>query len=348
MLTIESKVKVKKEKSSSTCSSISRKAKEKDSPKMELAKKRKLPVEEKGSSGDKKKSAWLSKHPRKEKIRKTKDFPIGNQKLDDWLAKKIPLLNSQSPNEHKANQKPGQDVTKQNIPSSSKITNSKRLIGTSSTKISTRSKSSSSNSTRSDFSSSLDISSESPGKSSSIKETKATREQKAFFKKYNVIIPTIDELLKEKEDYNQIKAKLEKTSFLTDFSEKHSQKLRSFRKSLNEKENILDCEHLSSQQLLSAFERNKKYLVAIKKKKGVNDDKRLQDNFNIYSNFPPGFIVFNFKQIEFLMKLVTYEFDPNDLNNRYCFTVLLAELCLRIFMECYDMKYEEAVAYLRN
>ncbi|CAH1114138.1 unnamed protein product [Psylliodes chrysocephalus] len=182
------------------------------------------------------------------------------------------------------------------------------------------------------------------------KITTTKKEQKALFQKYGVHVPTVDEILRDKERLEKDKQKLAQFVPMNDDSLLFEPFIE---EAPQEKENILHCKDLTNEQLLKSFKKNRKYLNSIISGKIKNErhDKYFDKNRVITNSFSDltyntSTIVFTFEQNEYLIDLLQEAFDPEDKKTQYFFQVLLPELCLKIFMEKHKMNYDVAVKHL--
>lgn len=162
----------------------------------------------------------------------------------------------------------------------------------------------------------------------------------ASYKKYGVNVPSISSIMQDIEDTNKFVASIKKlencavvlkTNFEKTFVNKEDNKV------------ILDCKHISDEEITSAFEKNLSYITEIFK--GIRYSKRhdlFQTNANLIHN--TSMITFTLQQKGILMRLMRQTFGNAYVD--YFLKVLLPELCLKIFMDEHKMTNEEAVKYL--
>lgn len=187
----------------------------------------------------------------------------------------------------------------------------------------------------------------------SIKSSKR-KDQKASFQKYGVILPTVDEILKDKEDLEYRRRKIECFKPISE----DSLELPFFNEIVQTptKEKGLDCKHLSLDELTSAFNTYVSLLSDIIGEKigHSRHQKYFNRSLKVLTMSPNDLtyntstIAFSYEQLEHLMSLLKQQFDPDDMKTKYFFQVLLPELCLRIFMKTYAMDLEQAVEYLNE
>ncbi|XP_050296682.1 uncharacterized protein LOC126736396 [Anthonomus grandis grandis] len=119
---------------------------------------------------------------------------------------------------------------------------------------------------------------------------------------------------------------------------------------------LLDCKHLSLEDIDRYFEDNITFLSQIITGKIYSDrHKRYYDKENVQDiqtaanlTCSTSTIVFSFEQLDKMIALMREKFDPKDLNTSYSVKVLVPELCLRIFMDVHGMNKREANRYLLN
>lgn len=115
---------------------------------------------------------------------------------------------------------------------------------------------------------------------------------------------------------------------------------------------MLDCKHLSSQDLLNAFNTNLKYITDIVSSNRQQDHNRhsLVHKLKLMK-YPKNLArstsmtTFDYKQKQQLLKLLQEQFcesTPSFL------TQLLSEMCLKIFMDVHNMSFKNAVEYLHK
>lgn len=170
----------------------------------------------------------------------------------------------------------------------------------------------------------------------------------ASYIKYGVRIPSFEKMLQEQKKAEKYKKYVENLE-LPIFNDDKDM----FRKDDSiEVDEILDCKHLSLEEISEATKRNFAYLEKIcsgehhserhdaffKKSCPLNFDER-----NLMYN--TSTITFSYEQNREMIKMLEKKFGDNV---PYFFKVLLPELCLKIFMDVHNMSHDEAVEYLER
>lgn len=173
----------------------------------------------------------------------------------------------------------------------------------------------------------------------------SSKKSSASFQKYGMLIPSYEDILKEREEcdkYHALICSLEKLISPTediklDISDD------------DPSEECKDCKHMTTDAIVSAFERNLDYLNKIRdgtiyRKRHELFKKTITNNGLIYNT---SMILFKDEHKDMLIKKLCKQYGDDDLSSSdYYFKVLLPELCLKIFMDEYSMTHEEAVRYL--
>lgn len=181
-------------------------------------------------------------------------------------------------------------------------------------------------------------------KSKSLKRTPS-------FEKYGIRVPSFDKIVADQRKFEEDKEGVQQ--LLDEFDEKILKESVP-NDCLEEEEfigELLDCKHLTNEDINKAFERYKSTLRDIIKGKTYSERHVIY-----HKKFPPfndlrcssSLVVFTQDQIEILLKRLRSEFDPNDTMAVYFFQVLLPELCLLIFKEEHKMTTREAKDYLNK
>ncbi|KAL1490721.1 hypothetical protein ABEB36_013370 [Hypothenemus hampei] len=174
-------------------------------------------------------------------------------------------------------------------------------------------------------------------------------ERSESFKKYGVKVPSIDEILDEKNKLVDYKKKVEEALLIEEPSFSVA-----FTPKKTPKEPLLDCKNLSLPEITTYFTNNISYLSDIIKGIQDSDRHRLYYNKNNETKrssmkdltINTSTIVFTFDQLDHILNLMRDEFDPKGTNTQYFFQVLLPELCLKIFMKEHKMTKSRAIKYL--
>lgn len=185
-------------------------------------------------------------------------------------------------------------------------------------------------------------------KVASNKRPKQTEE----FKKYGVIVPSIDEIIADQKHLSSYKIQVEEAQTLKE----PTFKMPNSPKKGKEDEAYLDCKHLTLEDISEQFKTNILFLSNIMKGQTPSDrHRRYYDKKNHINKFTEkdltystSTIVFTFEQLDHMITLMQEEFDPEGDRTCYFFKVLLPELCLKIFMDIHDMNKREANGYLNN
>lgn len=168
------------------------------------------------------------------------------------------------------------------------------------------------------------------------------------FEKYGILLPSFEDIMEQKKKLESDK------KILQDILPKIGialPKFPSFVKIKEPKIKMLDCKHLTEEEIVNAFEKNLKYLSDIcsekiycerherfKSEQSVND---LSINSLTYNT---SMIVFDWRQKKILVEMIDNHFQSGCVD--YYFKVLMPELCLRIFMDTHRMSRSRAVEYL--
>lgn len=195
-----------------------------------------------------------------------------------------------------------------------------------------------------------DISDELPTfrKAAPNKRPKQTEE----FKKYGVIVPSIDEIMADQKHLSSYKIQVEEAQTLKE----PTFKMPSSPEKGKDDEVYLDCKHLTLEDISEQFKKNILDLSNIMKGQTPSDrHRRYYDKKNHVNKFTEkdltystSTIVFTFEQLDHMITLMQEEFDPEGDRTCYFFKVLLPELCLKIFMDIHHMNKREANGYLNN
>lgn len=186
------------------------------------------------------------------------------------------------------------------------------------------------------------------------KKTLRTRTtQTESFKKYGVIVPSLDEIVAAQQEFSNYKTRVAEAQTLREPTFKM---LSSPQKSNLSEDKLLDCKHLTIEEVTKYFKNNLPLLRdIINGKKYCDRHRRYFDKKNKLDvlttrdlTYSISTIVFNFEQVDHMITLMRNEFDPDDHKTSYFFKVLVPELCLKIFMEVYNMNKREATTYLEN
>lgn len=278
-----------------------------------------------------------------------------NSKLDKWLQDKgvIPkttyqnktrILNLSSSEMSVASKKNGKLTSKQSTNKSNVKTKKQSVLTSLVTKVQTCTPSKSIKKTSSSESCDLPL----------FKISQRPKKENKLYKKYGVVLPTVEELLKEKEDLENYKNQLEQFDSINQLRLELSTYKENLQTEPVHSEHILDCKHLSLQIILKYLKKNLKHLQDIMYKRVYNERHERFNNKYKQTLTPStsdltyntSMIVFTYDQIEFMIEKLKKYLDPEDQLTQYFFQVLLPELCLKIFMQTHNMSFEEAVIYL--
>ncbi|KAK5644958.1 hypothetical protein RI129_006258 [Pyrocoelia pectoralis] len=172
------------------------------------------------------------------------------------------------------------------------------------------------------------------------------RQPSGSFTKYGVILPTFEEALTHKQELDKLKKAIDEFDVSDDSIERFVLETEEPIKAIR----ILDCKHLSDEELRQKLEQNYEYLYNIVH--GISKSER-HKKFTTAQyktgtrtddlTYNTSMITFTFEQKQLLLHYLSKNFGDN---NQYFFKVLLPELCTKIFMDTHNMTYSEAVSYL--
>ncbi|CAG9760599.1 unnamed protein product [Ceutorhynchus assimilis] len=168
--------------------------------------------------------------------------------------------------------------------------------------------------------------------------------QSESFKKYGVEIPTVQEILASRKKFETYRALVDKAKIIPLLPNPF---INSPKAPVKPPIKLLDCKHVSLEEINEQFIENKTTLLNIKN--GTQYSEKHQHFHKTNSNMPPynpSNLVFSYPQINCMANLIREEFDPEERHLRYTFGVLIPELCLLIFMHTHKMNKEETVKYL--
>ncbi|KAB0801128.1 hypothetical protein PPYR_05482 [Photinus pyralis] len=194
-----------------------------------------------------------------------------------------------------------------------------------------------------------------PSTSKQISESEtdtSTAESREDFKRYGMHVPTFQEMMAYRKEYEKMEKEVE---FIDAAIAEPIIKVPE--EPQKEPVPILDCKHLTEDQLQILLEQN--YLFAHNIFHGITKNAR-HDRFKATkyhritfskSNliYNTSMIVFSYEQKRFMLKYLYSKFDNEGefhTQTDYFFKVLLPELCTKIFMDTYQMTKEEAESYL--
>lgn len=171
------------------------------------------------------------------------------------------------------------------------------------------------------------------------------------FETYGVLMPSTSEIMREKEDLEDLKRELDGLGEIEDIPLDLSFSLDVSQEKA--KETVLGCAHLTNKQLRKYFKKNKSYLANIITGEQCSERHDRFYNYKTSYDLTPrdltyntSTILFTYDQQEYLMCLLCDEFDKENKLTQYFFKVLLPEFCTKIFMDVHKMKYDDAVKYL--
>ncbi|KAH1022328.1 hypothetical protein HUJ04_011749 [Dendroctonus ponderosae] len=176
---------------------------------------------------------------------------------------------------------------------------------------------------------------------------KRNTDQSEAFKRYGVIVPSIEEMLAEKNNLVSYRQhveeaqKIDEPTFVWPSLPKREQFC----------EPMLDCKSLTLDELTEQFNLNVSFLAGISGGKTYSDRHQRYHNSNQWQHkftlrdltYNTSTIVFSFEQVDHLATLIDGGFPDQ---SKYVFQVLLPELCLKIFMNQHDMSKLQAKKYL--
>ncbi|KAK9679377.1 hypothetical protein QE152_g40081 [Popillia japonica] len=165
------------------------------------------------------------------------------------------------------------------------------------------------------------------------------------FRKYGIYVPSYQDILNEKEKYDKYAELVESlTKMVVPLPEI---KMHDYDRQPR-KIKVLNCKHLSKEDLFRAYEKNIKYLDDIisgnsfserhEKYKSVAAREELTYNTSM--------ITFTNEQKQLLVTDLCEKYGETSALSDYYFKVLLPELCLKIFMDEHSMSREAATEYL--
>ncbi|KAJ8918901.1 hypothetical protein NQ315_016803 [Exocentrus adspersus] len=185
------------------------------------------------------------------------------------------------------------------------------------------------------------------------KKSKKKKKPSDSFEKYGMVVPSVEEILKEQKDLAQYQNQIESFATVDDQTFELPFSLDDLK---NEDavidDNILGCKHLTPDDISKAFNDNLEYASDIfHGRKYSERHEKFYDAKNYTTTvkdlcYSTSTIVFSFEQKEQLVSMLKKEFDPSNRGTAYFFQVLLPELCLKIFMDTHGMTKDEAVRYL--
>lgn len=179
------------------------------------------------------------------------------------------------------------------------------------------------------------------------------QKQSETFKKYGVIVPSLDEIVADQTKFVTYKIQVEEAQALREptfkmpFSPEKMNHL--------EEEGSLDCKHLPLTAITNYFNDDLPFLRDIINGKQFSDRHKRYLNKNLNKNnyltandltYNTSTIVFTFEQLDHIISLMHTEFDPEEKETAYFFKVLIPELCLKIFMKTHNMNKRKAIKYL--
>ncbi|KAF2905099.1 hypothetical protein ILUMI_01083 [Ignelater luminosus] len=188
------------------------------------------------------------------------------------------------------------------------------------------------------------------------KDSKKTfkRNTSGSFAKYGLHIPSFEDIIESQKKYDNHQQYLDKLDEMN-----YSQE--SLELNIDEPCGTtvtLNCKHLTNEEIRKAFEQNKGYIYNIFNGSTYSErHERFQkenpkDQFTTKDlKYNTSMLVFTYEQKEELLSYLYKYFDSDSglgSNNQYFFKVLLPELCLKIFMDVYNMNYDEANEYLEK
>lgn len=186
------------------------------------------------------------------------------------------------------------------------------------------------------------------------KLSKSKRSVNKLYKKYGIILPSLDEILKEKRELEDYKNRLESFQCKNELSLELPLQVKDSNVCSKHEAVILDCKNLSFKKISKAIRKHLGYLEDIMCEKVYNARhlRFYNKNKKIFTlttkdlTYNTSMILFTYDQNEYMLTKLKKYLDPEDKLTQYFFQVLLPELCLRIFMDSYKMSREEAVACL--
>lgn len=171
------------------------------------------------------------------------------------------------------------------------------------------------------------------------------------FEKYGVVLPTVDQILNNMDTIRKegkILDEYDKLYCESDIAIPTS--LKTISDSPEKTIPLLSCEHLSQFELDKYVIKYLDYLKDISK--GVEYSQR-HETYNKHNSkskltFSFSMIVYKESQLEYLTERIEELLDPEGKRTEYLFMVILPELCLKIFMNEFEMSKTEAVDYLNR
>lgn len=200
----------------------------------------------------------------------------------------------------------------------------------------------------------------SPLKSAIYDIYKPQRNARRIYLKYGTRIPSFNEIVKSREEFLKFKDDVANVAELQKDPLPQCDK-PAFTAASEQNEDIsehLNCKHITQNNLKELFQENTDFLIGIAN--GTVPCERhalyIQNPYGS-SEFDRGELTFNIsmsafstKQKIFLANLTRKALCAKKLayNNQYYFKVLLPELCLKIFMQEYNLTKDQATKYLSN
>ncbi|XP_066156434.1 uncharacterized protein [Euwallacea fornicatus] len=179
------------------------------------------------------------------------------------------------------------------------------------------------------------------------------------FKKYGVIVPSLEEILAEQKQIREYKKQVQQvmqlkkpnlSALTTLTNERRSDRIR-----LQVSDAIgLNCLHLTLEQIALYFNKHVSDMKKIIDKKFPSERHK---NCCLEKNAVPQNIsyldleytsrsmVFTFDQVDHMATLITTHFDSEDISTKHLFQVLIPELCFKIFMDVHKMDKQQAKSF---
>ena len=174
--------------------------------------------------------------------------------------------------------------------------------------------------------------------------------RESSFEKYEIVLPSFEKIVADHKKFEEHKESVKRL----DVFDEGMLKVSLATDCLKEKEftgELLDCKHVSLEELSKSFWKHLKTLRTIMK-----GDKFSQRHHSFFKRdagdvgqdltCSTSCAVFSYEQKEHLLRLIEAELDPDDKFLGYIFKVLLPELCLLIFMDEHRMTKSDAEEYL--
>jgi len=186
------------------------------------------------------------------------------------------------------------------------------------------------------------------------KKKEFKRTTSGSFDKYGISTPSVEEILEyQKNLESQLKC-------IDDFDAQYEpQECVEFNIEEPKALVMLDCKHLTNEEINKAFDENYQYVYDIFH--GIRHSARherfkkenVQDQFTSKDlKYNTSTITFSDEQKQLLLSRLDKKFNQDEIlcsnTTRYFFKVLLPELCTKIFMDVHNMTFEEATKYLDN